>query len=123
MTEDGVAEMERRYQLMAALGVRNIAGYNDRVSQARGRGEIVTRRVQTGFDGETGLTLSVPFVRGVTTHGTGCAYSAAITGYLALGLPLAQAVEMAKNHITQAIGQSVRAGDIVVDHGVEIGFG
>jgi DNA segregation ATPase FtsK/SpoIIIE, S-DNA-T family len=30
----GVAEMERRYQLMAALGVRNIAGYNRRVKDA-----------------------------------------------------------------------------------------
>jgi DNA segregation ATPase FtsK/SpoIIIE, S-DNA-T family len=29
-----VAEMERRYQLMAALGVRNIAGFNRRVSDA-----------------------------------------------------------------------------------------
>jgi S-DNA-T family DNA segregation ATPase FtsK/SpoIIIE len=29
-----VAEMERRYQLMAALGVRNIAGYNRRVREA-----------------------------------------------------------------------------------------
>lgn len=29
-----VAEMERRYQLMAALGVRNLAGYNAKVIQA-----------------------------------------------------------------------------------------
>ena len=29
-----VAEMERRYQLMAALGVRNVAGYNKKVSEA-----------------------------------------------------------------------------------------
>ena len=29
-----VAEMERRYQLMAALGVRNLAGYNKRVADA-----------------------------------------------------------------------------------------
>lgn len=29
-----VAEMERRYQLMAALGVRNIAGYNKKVKDA-----------------------------------------------------------------------------------------
>src|SRR6202041_3609172 len=30
----GVAEMERRYQLMSALGVRHITGYNRRVSDA-----------------------------------------------------------------------------------------
>lgn len=29
-----VAEMEHRYQLMAALGVRNISGYNERVNRA-----------------------------------------------------------------------------------------
>ena len=30
-----IAEMERRYRLMAALGVRNLAGYNRKVSDAR----------------------------------------------------------------------------------------
>jgi hydroxymethylpyrimidine kinase/phosphomethylpyrimidine kinase len=66
--------------------------------------------VDVFFDGTTGLTLSAPRVRGVSTHGTGCTYSAAITGYLALGLPLPFAVELAKNHITQAIAQSVHIG-------------
>ena len=60
------------------------------------------------FDGENELTLTAPFVRGVETHGTGCTYSAAIAGYLALGLPLPEAVELAKNHVTQSIAQSVR---------------
>lgn len=34
-----VAEMERRYKLMAALGVRNIGGYNQKVKDARKQGE------------------------------------------------------------------------------------
>ncbi len=46
--------MERRYRAMSQLGVRNILGYNERVLEARARGEVVTRRVQTGFDPETG---------------------------------------------------------------------
>ena len=33
-----VAEMERRYRLMAALGVRNLEGYNHRVQEARSAG-------------------------------------------------------------------------------------
>ncbi len=49
-----VREMERRYRSMSQLGVRNIGGYNDRVAEARARGEVVTRRVQTGFDPDTG---------------------------------------------------------------------
>jgi S-DNA-T family DNA segregation ATPase FtsK/SpoIIIE len=48
-----VREMERRYRAMSLLGVRNIGGYNDRVAEARARGEVVTRRVQTGFDPDT----------------------------------------------------------------------
>ena len=37
----GVAEMERRYRLMAALGVRNVAGYNRKIIDAEKRGEGV----------------------------------------------------------------------------------
>ncbi len=36
-----VAEMERRYQLMAALGVRNIGGYNKRVKDANAAGKPI----------------------------------------------------------------------------------
>ena len=36
-----VAEMERRYQLMAALGVRNIAGFNRRVRDANEAGKPI----------------------------------------------------------------------------------
>jgi S-DNA-T family DNA segregation ATPase FtsK/SpoIIIE len=52
-----VREMERRYRSMSQLAVRNIGGYNDRVNEARAKGEVVTRRVQTGFDSETGRPL------------------------------------------------------------------
>ncbi|RDK89537.1 DNA translocase FtsK 4TM domain-containing protein [Enterobacillus tribolii] len=36
-----VGEMERRYKLMSALGVRNIAGYNERVDQAEAMGRPI----------------------------------------------------------------------------------
>ena len=45
-----VREMEERYRAMSQLGVRNIAGYNARVREARRKGEKIVRRVQTGFD-------------------------------------------------------------------------
>jgi len=62
------------------------------------------------FDGENELLLSAPFVKGVRTHGTGCTYSAAITGYLALGHELPSAVARAKGYISQAIAQSRSVG-------------
>lgn len=69
------------------------------------------------FDGNTELMLSAPFIKNVHTHGTGCAYSAAITAALALGHDLPRAVGMAKHYITQAIGQSYRVGKhIVLNH-------
>jgi S-DNA-T family DNA segregation ATPase FtsK/SpoIIIE len=37
----GVAEMERRYQLMSALGVRNISGYNRHVKDAAAAGKPI----------------------------------------------------------------------------------
>ena len=49
-----VREMETRYRNMSKLGVRNIDGYNKRLEEARRKGETLTRRVQTGFDAETG---------------------------------------------------------------------
>jgi len=45
-----VREMEERYKKMAALSVRNIDVFNNRVRNAKKRGEILSRRVQTGFD-------------------------------------------------------------------------
>jgi S-DNA-T family DNA segregation ATPase FtsK/SpoIIIE len=49
-----VREMENRYKAMASLGVRNITGYNQRLKEAKAKGEELTRNVQTGFDPETG---------------------------------------------------------------------
>ncbi len=49
-----VREMESRYRNMAKMGVRNITGYNQRLAEARATNEVLTRRVQTGFDQETG---------------------------------------------------------------------
>jgi hydroxymethylpyrimidine/phosphomethylpyrimidine kinase len=66
--------------------------------------------VDVYFDGAEELLLEAPRVRGVSTHGTGCTYSAAIAGYVALGLALPPAVRLAKNHVTRAIAQAIRAG-------------
>lgn len=49
-----VQEMENRYRNMSKLGVRNIEGYNARLKEARKKGEVLMRKVQTGFDPETG---------------------------------------------------------------------
>ncbi len=45
-----VREMENRYRLMSKIGVRNVAGYNDKAREAIAKGERFERTVQTGFD-------------------------------------------------------------------------
>src|SRR3954451_232800 len=52
-----VRVMEDRYKKMSKLGVRNIDGFNARVSEAKAKGEVITRTVQTGFDKATGEAI------------------------------------------------------------------
>ncbi|MBN4046511.1 DNA translocase FtsK 4TM domain-containing protein, partial [bacterium AH-315-P15] len=52
-----VREMEDRYRRMSKLGVRNIQGFNDRISDAIESGETLTRTIQTGFDKQTGAPI------------------------------------------------------------------
>jgi hydroxymethylpyrimidine/phosphomethylpyrimidine kinase len=61
-------------------------------------------------DGSAVRELSAPRIQARHTHGTGCQLSAAITAQLALGRPLAEAVEEAKRFITVAIRNGLAIG-------------
>ncbi len=58
-----VREMEQRYRALSRLGVRNLEGYNARLAEAKAKGEVLTRKVQTGFDPDSGqpITEEEPF--------------------------------------------------------------
>src|SRR3546814_5324494 len=49
-----VEQMEDRYRMMSSLSVRNLAGYNDKVRGALAKGQSLGRRVQTGYEPDTG---------------------------------------------------------------------
>jgi hydroxymethylpyrimidine/phosphomethylpyrimidine kinase len=55
------------------------------------------------FGGSAVAEFSAPFVEGVSTHGTGCTYSAAIAAGLALGNDLEPAILRAKEFVSRAI--------------------
>jgi S-DNA-T family DNA segregation ATPase FtsK/SpoIIIE len=58
-----VAEMERRYPLMAAMGVRNITGYNKKVKEAIDKGEPIIDTTVDAVPGEPHPTLEpLPFI-------------------------------------------------------------
>lgn len=60
---------------------------------------------------EAGFTeYRAPFVPGISTHGTGCTFSAAITAGLASGKSLRQSVASGKKYVTRAIAHSFRWG-------------
>ena len=52
-----VETMEDRYRQMSSVGVRSLAGFNDKVRAARAKGHPLGRRVQTGYDPDTGQPL------------------------------------------------------------------
>jgi S-DNA-T family DNA segregation ATPase FtsK/SpoIIIE len=49
-----VEEMERRYRMMSSVNSRNIGSFNEKVRAAAAKGRPLGRRVQTGFDPDTG---------------------------------------------------------------------
>jgi hydroxymethylpyrimidine/phosphomethylpyrimidine kinase len=61
------------------------------------------------FDGRDEWLLSAPLVKKLKTHGTGCTFSAAVAGYLALGCDLFEAVTSAKEYISRAIDRRYTA--------------
>ncbi len=57
-----VAEMERRYQLMAALGVRNLAGFNRKIKEAQEAGQPIRDPLLMKMLGPEGNAEEVPFL-------------------------------------------------------------
>jgi S-DNA-T family DNA segregation ATPase FtsK/SpoIIIE len=49
-----VEQMEDRYRMMASVGVRQLSSFNAKVREAKMKGQPLGRRVQTGYDPETG---------------------------------------------------------------------
>jgi len=49
-----VEQMEERYRMMASVGVRSLASFNEKVKVAKSKGQRLGRRVQTGYDAESG---------------------------------------------------------------------
>jgi len=92
---------------MRAAGVRLAEQYGCAVLAKGGhfRGE---KAIDYLVEGSAVSELSAPYVSSVSTHGTGCAYSAAIATGMAKGLPLAEAAREAKLFITRAISKFLK---------------
>ncbi|HEX8401539.1 MAG TPA: DNA translocase FtsK 4TM domain-containing protein [Allosphingosinicella sp.] len=49
-----VEQMEDRYRMMASVGVRALSSFNAKVKEAKAKGQPLGRKVQTGYDQESG---------------------------------------------------------------------
>ncbi|AJP73653.1 DNA translocase FtsK [Sphingomonas hengshuiensis] len=52
-----VEQMEDRYRMMASVNVRSLASFNDKVRAAKAKGQKLGRKVQTGYDQDTGKPI------------------------------------------------------------------
>ena len=52
-----VEQMEERYRMMASVGVRGLASFNEKVRSAKVKGAQLGRRVQTGYDIDNGQPI------------------------------------------------------------------
>ncbi len=95
-----------------------LLGYGPRAVLVKG-GHLAGEATDLLWDGSTERTFSAPRLDNRHTHGTGCTLATAIAARLALGDPLADAVQAAKAYLTGAIaaGFPLGAGIGPVDHG------
>ena len=101
------AEVEGAAAELLALGCAAVLIKGGHASEAPG-GEGVSQDYFT--DGETCCWLSSPRLPTSNTHGSGCTLSSAITALLARGLPLLDAVTLAKAYVSQGIAAAEQVG-------------
>ncbi|MBF8300945.1 MAG: thiD, partial [Acidobacteria bacterium] len=62
------------------------------------------------YDGRRFVEFRAERVAGRNTHGTGCAFAAAVTAQLALGCPLEEAIPQAQHYVAGAIRAAPELG-------------
>jgi len=91
------------------LAAKKILDYGCRGVVVKG-GHLNEGAVDIFYDGENFQELKSERVLTKNDHGTGCTFSAAMAGFLALGMDLSSAVVSAKEYITQALKHSYSVG-------------
>ncbi len=99
-TEDDVREAARRIHGMGASAVIVTGGH----------GRVSDDVADLLFDGRQFSTFRTRRIESRNTHGTGCTFSAAVAGYLALGDELALAAERAQQYVAGAIRHALAIG-------------
>jgi hydroxymethylpyrimidine/phosphomethylpyrimidine kinase len=108
-TEEDLREAARRLFTLGPVHVVITGGHARQTSSVSSAG-MPDRIVDLVYDGDVFTEYATVRVAGRHTHGTGCAFSAAITAHLALGRSLHEAVPLAQAYVAGAIGHAPRLG-------------
>jgi hydroxymethylpyrimidine/phosphomethylpyrimidine kinase len=102
----------------AALRISRLGGPSSAISVLVKGGHLEHDAVDLLYHAGEFTELRAAHIDTRHTHGTGCTYSAAITAYLARGIPMVEAVTRAKRFIDQAIrtNPGLGAGSGPVNH-------
>lgn len=98
-----IEEMKQAAKEIKALGPKTVLVKGGHLESAEEAIDVL-------FDGNEFHMYRAPRIDTKNTHGTGCTYSAAICAGLAKGFHVLDAVEDAKEYVTQAIRQSFNLG-------------
>jgi hydroxymethylpyrimidine/phosphomethylpyrimidine kinase len=108
-SEQDLREAARRLFALGPVHVVITGGHTPQTSNGAAVG-MSDRIVDLVYDGEVFTEYATERVTGGHTHGTGCAFSAAITAHLALGRSLHEAVPLAQAYVAGAIRHAPRLG-------------
>jgi hydroxymethylpyrimidine/phosphomethylpyrimidine kinase len=115
-------------EVLAAMPIRSIEDAREAARRilALGPRAVVVKgghlpgaeAVDLFYDGLAFREFATSRIATENTHGTGCTFAAALAANLALGRPLAEAVEHAKQYVTEAIrtGFAIGRGHGVLNH-------
>jgi hydroxymethylpyrimidine/phosphomethylpyrimidine kinase len=108
-SEQDLREAARRLFALGPVHVVITGGHTPEVRD-RASGETCDRILDLVYDGEVFTEYVAERVTGGHTHGTGCAFSAAIAAHLALGRSVHEAVPLAQAYVAGAIRHAPRLG-------------
>lgn len=102
MRIDNLSSMREAARKLFTLGAKNVLVKGGHLSNADA--------TDVFFDGKDFTEISAARVATNSTHGTGCTLSAAITAYLAKGVPVLEACRSAKAYLTGALQKAESLG-------------
>jgi hydroxymethylpyrimidine/phosphomethylpyrimidine kinase len=104
---EDLKDAARRIHDMGAAAVLITGGHRPPIT---GHRPPITDVIDVLFDGHHFLEFHTARIDTPGTHGTGCAFAAAVAAYLALGRPLGDAAERAQRYVAAAIRNRLEIG-------------